>query len=84
MGIQPPGIGGLEIYDAQGRLQASMRYTGNTTLWDASSFAEGLYLIVARLKDGKPGAKRSSSKIRNKNMSHPEFQNDPTCWYWKG
>ena len=52
-GNTAPGIEAFEIYDAQGRLQASMRYTGNTTLWDASSFAEGLYLIVARLKDGK-------------------------------
>lgn len=51
-GNTAPGIEAFEIYDVQGRLQASVPYTEKTVVWNAETFAEGLYLIVARLKDG--------------------------------
>ncbi|MCB0546958.1 MAG: hypothetical protein KDD19_05175 [Phaeodactylibacter sp.] len=46
------GIESFEVYDVQGRMQVRIPYSGNTTFWNASAVAEGLYLIVARLKDG--------------------------------
>ncbi len=47
-----PDIRFFEIYDVKGQLQAKVPYTGNSAFWNATAFAEGMYLIVARLKDG--------------------------------
>lgn len=47
-----PDIRFFEIYDVKGQLQAKIPYTGNPAFWNAAAFAEGMYLIVARLKDG--------------------------------
>lgn len=42
----------FEIYDVQGRFIARIPYSGNSSFWNASAQAEGMYLIVARLEDG--------------------------------
>ncbi|MCB0565350.1 MAG: hypothetical protein KDD01_13330 [Phaeodactylibacter sp.] len=61
-GNTAPGIEAFEIYDVLGRLQASMPYTGKTVVWNAETFAEGIYLIVARLKDGTAWSQKAVVK----------------------
>ena len=48
----PLDIESIEIYDARGQLQTRVTYPGEALFWNASSHAEGMYLAVARLKDG--------------------------------
>ncbi|MCO6478199.1 MAG: hypothetical protein J5I94_16330 [Phaeodactylibacter sp.] len=48
-----PAIEAFEVYDVLGRLAARIPYSGNGPFWNASGQADGLYLIVARLEDGK-------------------------------
>ncbi len=51
-----PSAGGIidafEIYDVQGRLVSRAPYAGSAPFWNASTQAEGVYLIIARLADG--------------------------------